>query len=250
MPLNVTYTQILPDQFYYATVLSRHYSYSTPMSSYNQNRIHPDPVHKAANEMTFKRDRSETVLTFWFGASDSDAFGRYRKEWFVKSDDFDQKIQQQFLTDIEKAAQGDYDHWQQEAKSAVALLILLDQFPRNVYRGTPQSFATDHQALKVATHLVDTGIAKTLPPVYQFFVYVPFEHQESLTQQNRAVDLMGQLAEQHPHIDQGLKTGLDFAIRHREVIERFGRFPHRNEILGRQSTAEELTFLAQPGSRF
>ena len=191
-----------------------------------------------------------TVLNFWFGASDSEAFGHYRKAWFIKSDDFDQQIRVRFLRDIEKAAQGNYDHWQQEATGAVALLILLDQFPRNVYRGQPQSFATDNKALKIATQLVDTGIAQTLPPAYQFFVYVPFEHQENLAHQNRAVELMGQLIKNHPTLDKGLRTGLDFAIKHRAVIERFGRFPHRNEILGRQSTAEEQVFLAQPGSRF
>ncbi|MFK8181874.1 MAG: DUF924 family protein [Phormidesmis sp.] len=203
-----------------------------------------------ANEPLTHSDRAEAILTFWFGASKPKTVGQYRKEWFVKSNDFDQQIRQHFLVDIEKAAQGDYDHWQQQARYAVALLILLDQFPRNIYRGSAKSFETDHKAIEVATKLVETEMDQTLPPVYQFFIYVPFEHQETLAQQNRAVALMTQLVKRHPNIDQGLKSGLDFAIRHRDVIERFGRFPHRNEILGRQSTAEEKAFLTQPGSRF
>ncbi|MEM6449454.1 MAG: DUF924 family protein [Cyanobacteria bacterium P01_D01_bin.105] len=208
---------------------------------------------QASNELAY-RARTEAILTFWFGAPDSKAFGQYRKQWFLKNDEFDRQIRQRFITDIEKAASGDYDHWQSSAhssaESAMALLLLLDQFPRNVYRGSPQSFATDGKASQVASYLVDTGLDQTMPPVYRFFVYVPFEHQEAIASQNRAVALMSALVNTTPNLDEGLKNGLDFAIRHRDVIKRFGRFPHRNEILGRPSTAEEAAFLQQPGSRF
>ena len=194
--------------------------------------------------------RSQAILSFWFGTPNSAIYGRYRKAWFVKSRAFDEQIQQQFLADIENAAKGLYDAWQSEANSAVALLLLLDQFPRNVYRGTPQSFATDDKALKVAEHMVEAGMDKTLLPAYRFFVYVPFEHQEAIASQRQAVALFTQLIEETPNIDEGFRRGLDFAIRHQDAIARFGRFPHRNEILGRKSSAEELAFLQQPGSRF
>ena len=203
-------------------------------------------------------ERIQAVMTFWFGAPGGEVEGRYRKEWFIKDDAFDEQIKQQFLTDIERAARGEYDDWIHQAASqaasqtngAIALLILLDQFPRNIYRGTPQSFATDSKAIQVAQHLVDSGIDKTLPPTHRFFIYVPFEHQEAIAQQDKAVALMSELIAETPDIDPGLKSGLDYAIRHRDVIAQFGRFPHRNEILGRESSAEERAFLQQPGSRF
>jgi len=213
-------------------------------SSHNQS-ISPSFEHPPAQPQ-----RVQAILNFWFGQPNSDISGHYRKEWFVKSDAFDRQICQLFLSDIEAAANGKYDHWQRDAHSATALLILLDQFPRNVYRGTPQSFATDSKAIGVAERMVGTGIDRALPPAYRFFIYVPFEHQEAIAYQNQAVALMTRLVTENPNIDAGLKGGLTYAIRHREVIERFGRFPHRNDILGRESTDEERMFLAQPGSRF
>ena len=202
-------------------------------------------------ENSAQRDRAQAVCQFWFDADVSEqSQSHYRKEWFIKSDAFDQQIRQQFLTDIENAAQGLYDAWQDSPKAAVALIILLDQFPRNVYRGTPRSFATDAKAIEVVQHLVNSGLDETLPPAYRFFVYVPFEHQEAIAFQDQAVAKLRQLIEENPDIDKGFKSGLDYAIRHRDVIERFGRFPHRNEILGRKSTPEEKAFLQQPGSRF
>lgn len=191
-----------------------------------------------------------TLLNFWFGSPTDADYGHYRKAWFVKNADFDHQIYQQFYTDYEKAAAGDYNHWQDTPHRAIALLLLLDQFPRNLFRNDPRSFATDAQALSVAQHLVDTGTDKNLIAAHRFFVYVPFEHSENIAHQHRCVALMENLIQEIPEMDWGLRNGLDYAIRHRDVIERFGRFPHRNDILGRQSTAEELAFLQQPGSRF
>ena len=195
-------------------------------------------------------DRIEAILNFWFGNPTNPDYGQYRKAWFVKNSDFDQEIRQRFLLDYEKAAIGSLHHWQENPQSAVALLLLLDQFPRNLFRGQPHSFATDSQAKDLATHLVDTGQDKQLTPAQRFFVYVPFEHSEALADQNRCVELMQNLVNTVPNLDKGLKGGLNYAIRHQEIIQRFGRFPHRNEILGRQSTPEEIEFLQQPGSRF
>ncbi|MGB3765304.1 MAG: DUF924 family protein [Phormidesmis sp.] len=205
------------------------------------------PANRPAN-------RIEAILTFWFGQPTDADYGQYRKAWFVKNPDFDQQIHQRFLLDYEKAAAGALDHWQENSQSpvqaSVALLLLLDQFPRNLFRNQPRSFATDPQAKALAAHLVDTGQDKSLIPAQRFFIYVPFEHSEALIDQDRCVELMQNLVNTVPNLDEGLKGGLDYAIRHRAVIQRFGRFPHRNEILGRQSTPEEVKFLQQPGSRF
>ncbi|MGC1309579.1 MAG: DUF924 family protein [Phormidesmis sp.] len=200
--------------------------------------------------MAYINHRAQAILTFWFGEPNSPNYGHYRKTWFIKSTDFDQRIRQQFLADYQKAAAGDYASWQNTPQAAVALLLLLDQFPRNLFRNDPRSFATDSQALSVAKRLVDTGADKSLMPAHRFFVYIPFEHSENIVHQNRCVALMQTLIAEAPEIDDGLKGGLNYAIRHRDVIERFGRFPHRNEILGRTSTSAEVEFLKQPGSHF
>ena len=196
-------------------------------------------------------NRAQRILEFWFGTSSKLAThpsdidksnidgGTYRKAWFLKDDTFDEEIRQQFLTDVEQAAAGAFEGWQNAPQSAVALLLLLDQFPRNLYRGSARSFSTDPQALKVAEYLVETGADKSLPPAYRFFIYVPFEHSEAMAHQNRCVNLMQGLIESVPNLNEGFKNGLDYAIRHREVIERFGRFPHRNKALGRESTPAE-----------
>lgn len=196
------------------------------------------------------QSRAQAILDFWFGKPGDVKWGQYHKAWFIKDAHFDAQIRQQFLADTEKAAAGEYARWLATPESAVALLLLLDQFPRNLYRGSALSFATDDQALKVAQQLVDEGADKSLPPFYRFFIYVPFEHSEVMAHQNRCVKLMRALVEAEPELSEDLKGGLDYAIRHREVIERFGRFPHRNKILGRQSTPAEKAFLEQPGSRF
>lgn len=210
------------------------------------------PINQAAG------DRAQAILDFWFLPPADPNYGHYRKRWFIKDPKFDSQIRAWFLADVEKAAAGEYANWlanpQQNPHSAVALLLLLDQFPRNLYRGSAKSFATDAQALKVAKLLVDTSADKPLLPAHRFFIYVPFEHSENLADQNRCVALMKKLSEEvsdsAPNSAGGLTGGLDYAIRHRDVIERFGRFPHRNEILSRASTPEEIMFLQQPGSRF
>lgn len=196
------------------------------------------------------QSRAQAILAFWFGEPGDPDYGHYHRAWFVKNADFDTQIRQQFLTDTEKAAAGEYDGWLATPETAVALLLLLDQFPRNLYRGSALSFATDDRALKVAQHLVDTGADKSLPPFHRFFIYLPFEHSEAIAHQNRCIELLRALVQAEPALSEELKDGLDYAIRHRQVIERFGRFPHRNEILGRQNTPAEKAFLEQPGSRF
>jgi len=137
--------------------------------------------------------------------------------------------------------------WDAEgAQGTLARILVLDQFTRNAWRNTPQSFAGDALALTAARQLVDSGAHAALPPLQRAFVYMPFEHAEDAFMQERAVELFTVLAAEHPGFDEML----DYAHRHRGVIARFGRFPHRNEILGRASTQEEIEFLRQPGSRF
>ncbi|MEL6777376.1 MAG: DUF924 family protein [Cyanobacteria bacterium J06597_16] len=192
----------------------------------------------------------EAILNFWFGTPTDADYGRYHKAWFIKNAAFDSQIRQQFYNEYTQAAAGRYNHWQETPDGAVALLLLLDQFPRNLFRGEPRSFATDPQALAIAQALVSSRRDQALIAAHRFFIYVPFEHSENIDHQNQCVALMEGMVQGVPDLDDGLKGGLDYAIRHRDVIERFGRFPHRNEILGRQSTPEEIAFLQQPGSRF
>ena len=185
---------------------------------------------------------TRAVLEFWFPPA-----GGYRPEWFRKDEAFDAAIRQRFGGDIDAALVG---HGPAEATDIdlLARIVVLDQFTRNIFRGTPRAFAGDAQALAIATALVGAGRDKNLTPWQRWFAYLPFEHSESLIEQERSVALFAALArEQH---SDAFENALDYAKRHRDVIARFGRFPHRNAILGRVSTTEEVDFLKQPGSSF
>jgi uncharacterized protein (DUF924 family) len=191
--------------------------------------------------------QARDVLDFWFGAPGSEAAFQPRREWFVKSDAFDAEVKRRFGAAIDQAVAGGLHEWDAEGPQGVlARILVLDQFTRNAHRNTPRSFEGDTLALAAARQLVDSGAHKELPPLQRAFVYMPFEHAEDAYMQERAVELFTNLAAEHPGFDEML----DYAHRHRGVIARFGRFPHRNEILGRASTPEEIEFLRQPGSRF
>ena len=190
---------------------------------------------------------SQEVLDFWFGAPGSLDAGKPRREWFVKQDAFDAIVRGRFGATIEQALAGGLREWDDEGpQGALARILVLDQFTRNAHRDTPTAFAGDALALAAARRLVDSGADRQLPPLQRAFVYMPFEHAEDAYMQERAVELFGVLAAEQPGFDEML----DYAHRHRGVIARFGRFPHRNAILGRASTPEETEFLRQPGSRF
>ena len=186
------------------------------------------------------------VLDFWFGATGSPAFGQDRKAWFVKDPSFDRSIAERFGAAIEQALRGELDDWATTPEGALARILLLDQLTRNAFRGDPRSFAGDAQALAAASAMVGLHQDEALAPFMRAFVYMPFEHAEGLAMQDEAVRLFTRLVAAEPK----LADRLEYAHKHREVIERFGRFPHRNAVLGRQSTAEELAYLAQPGSGF
>ncbi len=193
---------------------------------------------------------AEEVLGFWFGQPPDPSLNpesaRQRDYWFEKDTAFDEEFGRRFQPLHERAAAGELASWKNEPRSCLALLLLLDQFPRNVFRGTPRAFATDAQAREVARHALARGLDVTLPPVWRWFMYLPFEHSEEVNDQRLAVSLFEQLVLNHP----GSRQGLDYAWQHRDIIERFGRFPHRNATLGRPSTPEEETFLQGPGSSF
>ena len=188
----------------------------------------------------------QQVLDFWFGAPDSAEFGTQRKAWFVKDAAFDRRIVERFGPTIERALRGELDAWAQTPSGALARILLLDQFTRNAFRGDRRAFAGDAQALAAAIALVGSRQDESLPSVLRAFAYLPFEHAEGLAMQDEAIRLLTRLVATSPE----LASMLDYAHRHRSVIERFGRFPHRNTILGRRSTAEELAHIATPGTAF
>ena len=188
----------------------------------------------------------EEILTFWFGEirDESAYFEEYAPRWFVRSADFDREIVRRFQADYELAAQGQLTHWTETARGGVALILVLDQFPRNMFRNDPRAFATDPLAQQIAEQMIDAGFDRQLRLVERYFVYVPFMHSENRAHQQRSVLLFQQLVEERAYFD------TPYVVKHQEVIERFGRFPHRNTVLGRASTPAELEFLKQFGSSF
>jgi uncharacterized protein (DUF924 family) len=180
------------------------------------------------------------ILDFWFGA---DAVAP-RGFWFSKSDAIDTEIRSRFGAAVEEALAGSLDDWAETPEASLALILLLDQFTRNIFRGTPRAFAGDEAALGHAQRLVQAGLDRRFDALRRWFIYLPFEHSERLDDQNESLRLFGELARE------GEPGPLEWAQKHFDVIRRFGRFPHRNEILGRASTPEETEFLRQPGSRF
>lgn len=183
--------------------------------------------------------RAAGVLAFWFRASGRDA------RWFGKDPAFDAAVREGFLALHEKAAEGRLASWRDSRDDCLALILLLDQFPRNMFRGSARAFATDAPALEAARFAVAQGYDRRMRPVERLFVYLPFEHAESMEAQQRACELLAPLAA-FPETEDVHR----YALAHRDIIARFGRFPHRNAILGRASTAQEAEFLKQPGSGF
>ncbi len=174
------------------------------------------------------------VLTFWTAAG--------RRKWFAKDDRFDAAIRLRFEPVHFAAARGEYDHWMDSADGCLALLILLDQFPRNLFRGSAHSYATDPKAHTIARHAMSRGFDTQVAPDLRPFFYLPFEHSEDPADQEVAVALCQGLAD-----EAGDEETLKFAILHRDIIQRFGRFPHRNRALGRETTPEEQAFLDEGG---
>jgi len=198
-------------------------------------------------------DGIRTVLDFWFGQDVDDArtAKSQAKLWWSKNEVQDAAIRDQFADQNAQAIRGELDSWQHTAEGRLALVILCDQFPRNMYRATPKSFACDAQARAYTEAGLAAQADRHLRPIQRVFFYLPLEHSEALTDQDRAVALYDALRNEVPEAQREIFEGYyRFAIRHREVIQRFGRFPHRNVILGRSSTPAEVQFLSEPGSSF
>jgi uncharacterized protein (DUF924 family) len=189
--------------------------------------------------MDAKDPRAASILAFWFGNGDRD------KRWFEKNSAFDEEVRRRFLALHAEGAAGNLALWKDDPADCLALIVLLDQFPRNMFRGTPRAFATDARALDAARHAVAHGHDRAMRPSERMFIYLPYEHAESLDEQRRACELTEPLVK-FPETDDVYR----YAIAHRDIIQRFGRFPHRNAILGRESTPEEIEFLRGPGSSF
>ena len=177
---------------------------------------------------------AEAVLHFWFVELEP-------RDWWRKDPELDQRIASRFGALLETAAAGALVEWRTTPRGRLAEIIVLDQFSRNIHRGSAEAFANDALALRLAEEAVATGAALELPVEERRFVYMPYMHSESAAVHETAMRLFA---------TPGLEKNLDFERRHKAVIDRFGRFPHRNALLGRESTAEEIEFLKQPGSSF
>ena len=197
-------------------------------------------------------ETAESLHACWFGGpADDSAADRQSKLWWSKSAALDAELATRFTPLVEAARAGALDDWKAAPQGALAFILLTDQLPRNIYRGSAAAFASDQAAHAAAVAAIDSGMDRQLKPIERVFLYLPLEHAESIADQNRSVQLYTQLFHQAPpsHVEQ-YRNFLTYALRHRRVIERFGRFPHRNAILGRESTPEEVSFLQEPGSSF
>jgi uncharacterized protein (DUF924 family) len=196
--------------------------------------------------------RADEILRFWFGAGDAAA----RKRWFTPDPAFDEEIRRGFAADAERAARGELDAWASDPRSALALVILLDQFPRNVHRGTELAFAQDERALRVTRAAIAAGHDRALSPVERAMFYMPLMHSEDREVQRQSLAVFRALADDAvragtpPEVLDYVRMAQEFAGKHAVIIERFGRYPHRNAVLGRTSTGDEVEFLHEPGSRF
>jgi uncharacterized protein (DUF924 family) len=195
----------------------------------------------------------DSVLAFWFGppGSAAEVAGRQTRLWFGKSVENDRAVAERFSGTLVAAAAGQLDHWAGTPRGHLALVIVLDQFPHHIHRDQPQAFATDPQALAHSLAALAAGEDRQLAPIERVFLYLPLEHAESVGMQDHSVSLYEKLAREAAANERVLFDNfLDYARKHRDVVARFGRFPHRNAILGRPSSSDELEFLKQPGSRF
>lgn len=180
---------------------------------------------------------AKDILTFWFETTDLSTNFDKRAVWFRATPEFDEQLITRYTTVHEQAASGSLDHFKDRAEECLALIVSLDQFPRNIFRGTARAFATDAKARDIARHAIDRGYDKAFSRWPKTFCYLPFEHSEELADQERALVLYKNLDN-----EESMKS----AIGHHDVIKRFGRFPHRNEIVGRRNTPEEDDYMKDP----
>ena len=176
----------------------------------------------------------QEIIHFWFKEIDS-------KFWFKKDTDFDLRLKNRFLSTFQAATRSELHPWRRTPEGSLAEVIVLDQFSRNIFRDSAKAFEFDSLALALSQTAIDKGFDQEIAINQRSFLYMPFMHSESLKIHDQAIKLFS---------TKGLENNLDFEVRHRDIIERFSRYPHRNKVLGRESTVEELEFLAMPGSSF
>ena len=195
---------------------------------------------------------STEVLHFWFGEDcNNPDWAEDNRRWYGGGEGFDFIIRDRFATLVARALAGDLSNWKRSPRASMALIILLDQFTRNIFRGSPRAFEGDEQARSVLNAALTKGFDHSLSYKERCFIYMPLEHSESLADQQRCVELFeALLAEAPAAYHSNIGSSLNFAIKHRDIIREFGRFPHRNEILGRIATPEEIRYLADGGARF
>lgn len=201
---------------------------------------------------TVATGRAAAVLEFWFGTADVAARGiGFDPRWFKKDPAFDEHIRRHFGADLDEAARGQRDDWARTPAGLLALCIVLDQFSRNVYRGNARAWAADPYIRARVHRGINEGMDRVLGPSQKGFLYLPLMHSEDLADHARALAVYGRMAASaDPEEARQGAMNLDYEQRHVAIVERFGRYPHRNAVLGRRSTPEELTFLTQPGSSF
>jgi uncharacterized protein (DUF924 family) len=192
-----------------------------------------------------ERDEATALIDFWFGSPGAPERFQSHERWFKSDPDFDDALRRRFGDLQQRAAAGACALWAREAEPCLALILLLDQLPRNLYRGTAQAFASDPLARATAREALAHGFDRSLPATWRQFIYLPFEHSEELADQELSLTLYRAMAR-----DPAFAETLEYAERHHAIIARFGRFPHRNRMLGRSSSPEEEAFLTEPNSSF
>jgi uncharacterized protein (DUF924 family) len=195
----------------------------------------------------------DELLGLWFGdlPDDAEVASAQKDLWWGQSAETDDELGSRFGRAVSAASVGMLDHWRGSPRGRLALILLLDQLPRAIYRGTQAAFAQDRKALSLAAAGLESAADRLLRPIERVFFYLPFEHSENAADQRRSVELFEELAAGVPAgWRETFEVFHDYALRHKEVIDRFGRFPHRNAILGRESTPREVEYLTQPGSGF
>ncbi len=198
-------------------------------------------------------DDIDTIIEEWFGVLDEEGrvAGEKTTRWWKKDPNFDEMLRKQYGKLIAQALRGELDAWAETPRGTLALILLLDQFTRNTFRDTPEMYSGDDAAIRHSLSLVESERVAELPYAQRVFVYMPLMHSEDLKDQELCVKCFESLVDTSPRaLQAGMQSNLKYAIAHRDIVARWGRFPHRNEILGRESTPEELEFLKQPGSSF
>lgn len=179
------------------------------------------------------RDTKQEIIYFWFEETAP-------QQWFTRTDEFDRTIRERFMVTYEMARDGLSNHWNEDPEGALALCIVLDQFPRNMFRNSARAFECDEKALILVKQGIARGFDQVMEPVKRGFYYLPFQHSENMAEQEKSLELYTKMKDQN-------EAGYMYAVRHHNAIKKFGRFPHRNELLGRESTPEELEFLKNNG---